>query len=383
MHSDWSTAHFFHSGDEYYQSIIEGIRHSEKLIVIESYIFSIDPLTNIILEELGAAVRRGVHVHLLVDGFGSYTWLDSIEQSCLERGIQFRIYHPIPHNIKWFELFSIRHLLLLAKIVRKLNRRNHRKIVLIDDKRLWLGSLNFTQEHSESIMGQRAWRDSGVYLEGTAINDVKLAHNYVWSDSEREKLFQKFLRLSTTQKPLIPSKNIRINYSRRMRYNLYRELIQRINSAQFRISIVSAYFLPKRSFVRALIRAQKRGCKIQIIVPGISDVPLVKMAAYNMTKWLLKRHIQFFEYQNRVLHAKYMIIDNWTSLGSMNLNHRSMIHDLEIEAVFYNQLFSENIIKQFEVDLTNSKEIQLESLKQQSWHYRFLARIAFAFRYLL
>ncbi len=60
-----------------------------------------------------------------------------------------------------------------------------------------------------------------------------------------------------------------------------------------------------------------------------------------------------------------------------------MIHDLEIEAVFYNQLFSENIIKQFEVDLTNSKEIQLESLKQQSWLYRFLARIAFAFRYLL
>lgn len=383
MNASWTKINFYHSGDEYFRSIVDGVRRAKKSILIESYIFSVDPITNILLEELRAAVARGVQVQLIIDGFGSYYWIDSLKNICRKNNIPLRVYHPLPRNFRWFQLFSIKHLLRFSSLVRRLNRRNHRKIVCIDDELLWVGSLNLTQEHSESVMGIKAWRDSAVQLEGSSVELAIRAHNLTWNDAGKERLFQRLLGLAKQRKPLLPMDALRINYSQKMRYRLYKDLIKRINSAQSKISITSAYFLPKRSFLRALKKAKQRGCEIQIIIPGPSDVPLVKMASYNILKWLTKNNIEVFEFQNRVLHAKYMLIDQWSSIGSSNLNHRSFLHDLEIEAVLTDSDSIEHLNNQFQLDLRSSLQIKLSDLKKMPWGYRFFARIAFSIRYLL
>lgn len=383
MQKGWIKSIFFHSGDEYFQSIINAIHQAKKTIQIEAYIFAIDPVTNEIFKALGMAAQRGVRVQVLADGFGSYYWADELRDRSIKEKIECRIYHPLPRSIKWFRYFSFIHFLRIAKMIRKLNRRNHRKTTIIDGDKLWIGSMNMTQEHSENVMGAKVWRDSSVYLEGLDVKLAELAFDHAWNDAGKEKLFKKILNLPRMKKTAIPFDNIRINFSQKLRFQLYRDLIRRINTSQTRILVTSAYFLPKRSFLRALKNAQRRGVLVQILTPGPSDVPLVKMASYNILKWLTKKNVEIFEYQNRILHAKYIIIDNWASLGSANLNHRSFIHDLEIEAVI-TELHDVNTLNhQFQLDLQSSRRISLLDLKNMPWVYRFISRIAFSIRYML
>lgn len=383
MSPEWTKTQFFHSGDDYFQSIQKAISEAQHSVFIESYIFSVDPLTLPILDSLKNAKQRGLDVRLLVDGFGSYYWLDNLQKICQDSGIPLKVYHPLPRQNRLFRYLSIIFMFRFFRLLRRLNRRNHRKVVLIDEKRLWIGSLNMTQEHSESIMGTQAWRDSAVELEGPEVEHIRPAFEQAWQESGRQKLFEKIIKFTHRRKQRFPARLLRINNTYRERFRIYRNLIKKINQAERSIEIVSAYFLPKRSFLRALKKARQRGVEIKIIIPGPSDVPLVKLAAYPIIKWLLKNNVQLYEYQGRVLHAKYSLVDQVALIGSANLNHRSFLHDLEIEAILNNSEAVDSLRTQFRLDLQNTRPLTLGDLKKASWFYKGLARLAFSVRYLL
>lgn len=383
MSPEWTKTQFFHSGDEYFQSIQKAILEAQKSIFIESYIFSVDPLTRPILDALKTAKQKGLDVRLLVDGFGSYYWIEALQKICQESEIPFKVYHPLPRQNRLFRYLSIVFTFRFSRLLRRLNRRNHRKIVLIDEERLWLGSLNMTQEHSETIMGTQAWRDSAVQLEGPEVAHIRPTFEQAWQEAGRQRLFEKIIHLTRGRKKRFTTRLLRINNTYRERFRIYRNLIKKINQADRSIEIVSAYFLPKRSFLRALKKAQRRGVEIKILIPGPSDVPVVKLAAYPILKWLLKNNVQVFEYQGRVLHAKYSLIDQIALIGSANLNHRSFLHDLEIEAILTNSEAVDALRIQFQIDLQNSRPVTLTDLQNATWFYKGLARLAFSVRYLL
>jgi cardiolipin synthase len=376
----WSLIQIFHTGDAYYESLIDRIRHAKKSITIEGYIFSIDRLTSALLEELSMARKRGCLVKIIIDGFGSYNQIPELKKICLSKGIEFRVFHPLPYFSKkvprWNELMNLNFPLFF----RRMNRRNHRKIVLIDEIGAYLGSMNFTEQHCEKYVGQKAWRDTGVYLEGPAVKHLAIAVQITYLRTVYRGI------LTWVNRWMLPrpsfSAALQLNTTQKMRRALYRDLLRLINQAQRRIYITTAYFLPKRKLLKALIDASNRGVDVILILPGKSDVPLVKWAAFYTIQLLLLSRIPIYEYKGSVLHAKNMIVDDTAYIGSFNLNHRSLLHDLEVIARFHDPASLENMLNQWELDLANSVFLK-EKDHYSTWLSQWFYKIAFLLRYLL
>ncbi|MBC7371471.1 MAG: phosphatidylserine/phosphatidylglycerophosphate/cardiolipin synthase family protein, partial [Bdellovibrionaceae bacterium] len=174
---------------------------------------------------------------------------------------------------------------------------------------------------------------------------------------------------------------LRLNANDRIRRYLYRDLCRRIRFAKEKVYITTAYFLPNRALLRSLTKAAERGLDVRIITPGPTDLPFVKWAAHQIPHKLHKAGVKIFEFQPRILHAKYMILDDWGSIGSFNLNHRSLLHDLEVEAVLTDSESLENMRKQFQVDLLNCKAWDAVAYEQSPWWWRSLTKILFKLRY--
>lgn len=377
----WSQSRIFYSGDEYFESLMVDIRQATSSITIESYIFAVDTLTLTLLAELKTARERGCSVKIVVDGFGSYYYIPQLSRLCSEMGIEFRVFHPLP-----YPLATIRKTFLSSSnqgslLFRRLNRRTHRKIAIIDQKRVYLGSFNFIQNHCASIVGTKAWRDTGVWVEGPPVRQLVQAFqisylrtfihgilNWVGRWKNRTEPYEKLLRLNNTQ---------------RMRRRLYRDLLIRISSAKSRVLITTAYFLPKGSLMRALLKAARKGIQVEIVIPGKSDVPVVKWAAFYIVRFLLQRRIKIYEYQKTILHAKTMIIDDKVLIGSFNLNHRSILHDLEVEVVLDDAESLQSMLQQWQIDIADSKVISEQEVKTPGLFARLIYNIAFLLRYIL
>lgn len=383
LDSNWTEIQFFHSGDDFFTDMASHFRRARTRIQIETYIFDHDRLTRLLLEELRQAKTRGCEVQILVDGFGSFSWQDSLEDWCRRHQIEFRVFRPLPRGF-----WSLRRVFLSARFhffrwLRGMNRRNHRKVVLIDEEVAYLGSFNWTQVHCASIMGSKAWRDSGVRLRGPALVELKESFRRVWKKSKREGwrgLLRKRLRLSRARPTQMP---LRLNDSWSRRRRQAQELLHLFTQARKRILIETAYFLPTRVAIRSLCQAAQRGVQVELILPGPSDVPLVKWAAFGVLKHLISSGVKVYEYQPSILHAKFLIIDDHARLGSFNFNHRSLFHDLEVEALFDDQASVENLAQQWRQDRRLSREFSPESLAQWNWFHRLFAGLAFRLRYWL
>jgi cardiolipin synthase len=377
----WSFIKIFHSGDDYFQSLLHDIISAKKSITIESYIFNIDKLTEDILDELGRATARGCIVKIVADGFGSYKSIPQLFHLCSQRGIELRVFHPFPYPVFLARSRAQNFSSSLNFILKHSNRRTHRKITIIDEKRAYLGSFNFTQEHSEKISGARAWRDTGVAIEGPPIPQLVKAFQITYMRTFIKNILTWAGRWKQTNDPF--QDILRLNSTNKSRRQMYRNLLQRISQAESRIYLTTAYFLPKRSLLKAILRAAKKGIDIKILIPGKSDTMVVKWAAFFIVRLLLKRKIPIFEFQRTILHAKTMIIDNDVFIGSFNLNHRSILHDLEVEVVLKDDNSLENMLKQWGIDIAQSKPIQESDYRAPSYLHRLIYSIAFKLRYML
>lgn len=377
----WSYVRIFHSGDEYYESLIQDIRQAQRSITIESYIFAYDRLTERILEELAHARERGCTVKIVVDGFGSYYYIPQLDRVCRQYGIEFRVFHPFPYPLLLARQLFARYSLNASLLMKRMNRRTHRKITIIDEKRVYLGSFNFTQEHCQSLVGTRAWRDTGVCVEGPPVRRLVLAFHISYLRTYIRSMLSWVNRWRLRADP--DSGLLRLNTTQKMRRDLYRDLLRRLSHAQKRLYITTAYFLPRRSLLRALLKAARRGVDVQILIPGKSDVPVVKWAAFNIVRFLLEKRVPIFEYQKTILHAKTMVIDDEVFIGSFNLNHRSILHDLEVEVILRDPNSLQNMLQQWQTDISNSRLVSAKDFAAPSWFARILYNIAFRLRYML
>jgi cardiolipin synthase A/B len=371
-----SNIQLYFSGDQYFRSILKDIRNALSSVEIEAYIFNFDMVGLELWNEIEEAQKRGVKIRILVDGIGSINSITDLHQRASKSQISVKVYHPIALKLSWLmfnNLNKIRRLLLLFKF----NKRNHRKIVFIDSKILYLGSFNFTQVHSEKVSGTKAWRDTGVKL--------------IFKESDPEVTFMKrIMSLAWAQKrrPLKPhtklnSGSIRSNHSIRQRVILNRDLIKKINGATERVLITNAYFIPRQKLIRALKNAARRGVYVAICLPAKNDIWLIQVASKTLYSRLLRAGIYIFEYEPRMLHAKTVIIDNWSSVGSHNLNHRSLMHDLEIEYAVTRPDLNAQMLKQWDEDLKWSRTMTLHEVENRNWLLKAVGAIIFWFRYWL
>lgn len=372
----------FYDSDEYFHHLIKAIDEAQHEVIVEVYIFSMDHVGRRVLNALAAASARKVSVRLFIDGIGSLFSVGEIREFCLRKHIDLHVYNPLsffrragrtggePSKWKWG----------FKKFLGRLNKRNHRKLAIVDRRIVFLGSCNITDVHSRRYSGTQAWRDTEIRIEAPE------------RDADIETLAQIVLHSnrSMTQKLINPPRPFRfhtelfrLNWSRKIRRRLFHDLITRIKRARERIYITNAYFVPRRALLRSLGRAGIRGVPTVLCLPERTDVWFVRWAGHHVFNYLLKRKVRIFEYQPSVLHAKTAVLDDVVLIGSHNLNHRSFLHDQESEALLQDEGVRHSVLQQWDRDLARSREITLEELRKTFFLKKWVSQIFFWLRYWL
>lgn len=371
----WIEETIYHDGDRFFSELAQALSSARRTIDLETYIFDRDELGRQVLDALAAAVRRGVRVRLLLDGFGCAHW-STLDAEELERaGIETRFYHPLPWQNANYSIFRFMTPRRTMLGISKLNRRNHRKTCVIDGDLAFLGGMNVSARHLTRTAGSEAWRDTSVKVRGEALHQLTRAFEHAWTHTKSAAL-----RGIGDAKFPIRSKLLRLNLNRKMRRALYQDLIHHMLHAQKRIWITNPYFIPERAVIRALRFAGWAGIDVRVLLPKRNDIWGLKWAIKAFYYILLTARVRIYEYTPSILHAKVMIIDDWAMVGSSNLNHRSLLHDLEVDVILVRQESMRSLEQQFTRDLSQSIEIDAQSWRKRPWTGRLLERIALVFK---
>ena len=337
----------YSSAFEYFADMQESIKNAKKEVLIETYILD-DILGKSIIDQLKD--RKDLRRCILMDGIGSYGLNPKIIKEARESGIEIKYYSPLPWQIKSSTLERfINFFLFLFKF---LNRRNHKKIYIIDDM-VYTGSFNLDARHF-------LWRDSGVAIKGPIVSFFKRTFEHACSKkfyikhSERKEIKESF------KHPLVKYK-----FNLTSRNDYYKLLKEHINNAEEEILITNPYFVPRPTLIKALITAHRRGVKVKLLVPQESDqfyFPIVNATSYYP---LLKSGIEVHEYTESILHAKIIIIDNIAIMGSSNLNQRSFYFDRELDVILSDNNILIGLKEQFNKDLSLSEQLTHHSFKEK------------------
>ncbi|MGK5093021.1 phospholipase D-like domain-containing protein [Deltaproteobacteria bacterium TL4] len=360
-------------GSSYYELLLNDINQARYHIDLETYIFDADPVGFQIAEALIKASQRKVRIRVLVDGAGSPFWGGPLVEQLEQAGVQTRVYHPPPwHLWQWSRAvcrFST--LLKLFHLITRVNRRNHRKTCIIDRRIAWVGSFNITQVHLELELGGKGWRDTAVRLSGIDLLDLQEAFDKAWQ--------YKFLVNASGSETL--SSIIRLNNTRKRRRRLYKDLLQKMKRARKRIWITNAYFVPDVALLWRLKKAARQKIDVRILLPKKSDVFFMPWASATFYESLMRSGVRIYEYLPGILHAKVMIIDNWMTVGSSNLNHRSLLHDFEVDVVLKELHSRVELHDQFLEDLKQSREINWQEWTTHNAARRFMGKLILSIKY--
>ncbi|MEZ5538635.1 MAG: phosphatidylserine/phosphatidylglycerophosphate/cardiolipin synthase family protein [Pseudomonadales bacterium] len=347
----WDTEQVFFSAADWFSDLLKNIQQAQRSIFLQTYIFSLDSIGEPLLQSLCEAAQRGVRVCVIVDGVGSSAAVVILQERLRARGAELHIYHPLPWS--WAKN-RIERSSWAARFFRRLwrvNQRQHSKLCLIDNQQAWVGSFNITDDHIENHDRSLNWKDCGVRVTGSRCQLLREFFEAVWLD-DIKKLSPYFL--------LHPVTNLGLFLRRRR----LRVMLQSLYAAKQRIWIVSAYFSPVQSIIRALKKAGRRKVDVCIMVPAHSDVKFFPALSSTYYLDLLRAGVRIYEYEKGILHTKMMLVDDAIVIGSSNMNHRSMLHDIELDIPLYSTQSRNDIEKDCLFLVENSREITIKNINK-------------------
>jgi cardiolipin synthase A/B len=326
---------------------------AEREILLESYIFKDDSTGRLFLAELQAAAGRDIAVRVLADALGSSETRKEFWQEMEDYGVQVRLFHPLFQSL-WYQPF-----------------RDHRKILVVDRKVAFTGGMNIGEEYgSRRPKPGQTWRDTHVRVVGPTAWEMAVVFSEGWSHSDGEPFEIDLLPANVAE---LPGSRILVLDSRPQRGQAESASALAAITAASRKSlwITNAYFAPARGAIELLGDAAKRGVDVRLLLPGKTDVPIVRRAGHGYYRALLERGVRIFEYQPTILHAKTLVADGLaTVVGSTNLDYRSFIFNSECDLLILCPKTAETMERSFLADLEQAEEIRLED-----WRRRPLTKV--------
>lgn len=360
----WQSSRLVLDSAVLYAEILAAIEAASERIDFEYYIFELDAVGARFLEALAAASQRGVQVHVLLDGVGCAATAATIAQQLSRAGAEVRIYHPLPWLTGAYQWSLVRGgwFTKWLSFVLNVNRRNHRKLCIVDAGQAWIGSQNICRQHLAVAAGGEGWRDYALHVTGARVGALAAAFTAQW-ESQPARLQRGFLT------------HFLSNHSRRARRLKNAFVANSVASATGRVWIVSAYFAPTARMRRALLKAAREGLDVRLLLPGSSDIAVFPGLSSHYYHELLQAGARIFLYQAGVLHAKAMLIDDVMILGSSNLNYRSTLHDLELDLVIRDPEVVQELHHVVVTDIDNASEVRTEVVQRPrllSWLWYLL-----------
>jgi cardiolipin synthase len=353
-------------GDETFPAMLEAIRSAERYVCLETYILRDDKVGWEFAAALTDKARHGVEVSVLFDGFGSMGLGDEFLAHLRGNGVRVSEYHPI---VPWRKHWEI-------------NRRDHRKLLIADGRVGFLGGINIGDEY-RSDDRRPGWRDTHIRIEGPAVRRLYRLFMLLWLrhggpafDHPRYRTFS----------PAVGDTTVRVLGKRRHqdRGAIREAYVSAFEGAEKRILITNSYFVPEPKIRRALRKAARRGVRVALLLAGNTDVRLLQLASRHYYQQLLGDRLELYEWTKSTLHAKTCVVDdNWSTVGSYNLNFRSMFHNLECNVFIDDAETAARLAQMFWTDVAQSRIIDHAFLDEQSDWERVGGQVAAAFRYWL
>lgn len=366
------------NGDRFFEQLLTDIRLARQSIDIEVYKFGCDFLCKRFAQALIQAQARKVRVRLIVDAIGTLKFGNPWIRAMRKAGIQIRAFHPLPCQPHYFKIACVdtkdRWPLWLRSWL-TMNQRTHRKLFIIDNHCAYIGSMNINAKSLSKRLGGLGWREFAIRFNGIHIEALRRVFDATWHGQASH-------RHDHTWSSLLRTPHLRLAVGQRLRLRNYRNLLRQLASARQRIWIAQAYVAPLPSFIRAITKAAKRDVEIIMIRPRRCDSWLSTAAAWLYYRTLLKHGVQIHEYSHNMYHCKCLLIDDHAIIGSSNLNHRSLLHDLEIDITLNSPQLVAQLEEQFQEDMTKSSPItNRRGFKVKLLHW--LSRLLKPFHYWL
>jgi cardiolipin synthase len=384
------------SGEEGFPSMLEAIRGARRRVLLETYILRSDATGKRFQEALLERARAGVRVRLMFDSVGSFGLVTEEYLSELaSAGVDVLEYHPITPWRKRL-LLRLRKLRASADLRRgrpsrphvsrepgqwSLNRRDHQKILVVDDRVAFTGGLNVGDEYAPRPEGG-GWYDLQVRIEGPAARAFADLFHQAWLDGGGEPFEQPVAQSRSRWAPVLV--HTCDNFRMRNRSRMHASYRHAIRNAHASIAIMNAYFVPDQLLRWALANAVRRGVSVRVMVPSNSDVRFVWYASRYLFARLLRAGVRIFEYEGKMMHAKAGVIDGiWSTIGSYNLDRRSMLHNLEAGVVVLDPGFAASLEREFDACLAQCREITLPAWRRRPRPQRAMEWFAHLFAYWL
>jgi len=349
---------------EAYPEMLSALNAARRTILMDSYIFNDDEAGRMFKDALVGAAKRGVDTYLIVDAVGTMHVNEVFFEEMRDAGVQvleYRSWFP------WKRSFGFL-------------RRNHRKMLVVDGVVGFAGGLNIGADWLSLEAGGGGWHDIHIHVEGPAVRTLsKLAmstwhgHGGIMLDPKR--FLREIPRVGNEYVSIIGSRE------RKKRKAIRQSYLQAIRRAQEYIYIANAYFLPDRGFRRALKNAVKRGVDVRVMIPKSGDILSVQMASQALFGRLLRMGVRVLLWQNAVLHAKTATIDDqWATVGSFNIDHRSWAMNLEVNVNVVGPRISSRLREVFLNDEAQCIALNVTEWKRRPLLIKLLERFFYWFR---
>ncbi len=377
LYTGGNTVELLRGGHALFPAMRDRIDLAAHSVWMAFYIVHPQGQAGMVLQALMRAARRGVAVHLVVDGVGSRDAPAALWQELVQAGVQLEIYRPL-HRL-WGLLDASQW------------RRLHMKLCTVDDEVAFIGGINLIDDRFDLNHGwtETPRLDYAMVASGAVVTPVVHTVRAMWTrarfgrdwrddlvqwakDPHRLRrlgslLQQTRLRLTLREQGVLqatsqPNNPMRAAFvlrdNLRQRRTIERAAVQAIQRARLRVDIVTPYFYPRRAIRLALRQAAARGVKVRLLLQGKVDYRIAGIAARALYAELQQHGVRIFEYQPAFLHAKVLAVDDdWATIGSSNLDPLSLVLNLEANLIVRDHGFAQTLAAALQEDFAQSREV--------------------------
>ncbi len=350
--------HLFADPLRYYNEMIEDIEKSKKYVYIETFRVGKDEIGERFRRVLTKKAKEGIEVKLLIDYWGAGPIDHDYFSKLIKYNGEVRFFEKIIYN---------------SDIFTRSHRRNHRKLLLIDDEITYIGSSNLTDYNMN-------WRESMLRMK----SDITITFVKLFNQDFKSYNKYSFNKPYKTQPVKHDSFEIIRDAPSITRKQINNKFIQLIKNAKSRITIETPYFLPGYFLRKALMDASQRGVNVNIILPRHSDVTLIDILRNKYFGIMFKSGVNFLFYELNNLHAKMMLIDrNIFAIGSSNFDYRSFRYMYEIMLIGNNKDILNQVVTHMKLTISDSIKFNYNHWKKRPLINKFFEWILLPFRHLL
>lgn len=352
------------SAREKYEVMFDEIRNAKHHVHLEYFNFRNDSIANALFDLLAEKAAQGVEVRALYDDFGNLSNNRPLQKhhvkALRERGIEIYPYDPI--KFPW-----VNHVL----------HRDHRKIVVIDGRAAYIGGINVADYYIHGLPEVGPWRDMHVRITGDAVSELQGIFVRMWLLTTNELLAGSSYFPAQDAETMGKEVAVVDRVPRMNAKAMRRIYAKAIRTAQHTIQLVNPYFVPTPMVKKALKDALKRGVKVEIMLPGKSDIKMTPDGGMYVANSLRKKGADVYVFNGGFHHTKVLMVDSlYCSLGSCNLDARSLRFDHEVQAYVFDKETTAQLIEIFAKDKLDSTLMTADTYRKRKAWNRFLGWFA-------